>query len=131
MTTFLDKFREVDQAIKSYEAEAGKWFDTTTAARSDNLESSLAGLTLEERESDQQLSALLDDLSRPIKRVEAEIADVHDWLSAEGKTQLLQWFSPLPYQQYHVQASTDVIAEVEMPQLRQNLVEEMSRRDGR
>lgn len=110
MTTFLDKFREVDEAIKSHEAEADKWFETITAERSDNLEGSLAALTLEERESHQQLNTLLDDLSRPIKRMEAELADVRDWLSAEGKTQILQWFSPLPYQQYHVQAGTDVLA---------------------
>ena len=110
MTTFLDKFREVDKAIKSHEAEADKWFETITAERSVNLEGDLAALTLEERVSHQRLNALLDDLSRPIKRMEAELADVHDWLSAEVKTQILQWFSPLPYQQYHVQASTDVLA---------------------
>lgn len=110
MTTFLDKFREVDEAIKLHEAEADKWFEAITAERSNNLEGSLAALTLEERESHQQLNALLDDLSRPIKRMEAELTDVHDWLSAENKTHILQWFSPLPYQQYHVQASTDVLA---------------------
>ena len=110
MTTFLDKFREVDEAIKSHEAEADKWFETITAEQADNLEGSLAAFTLEERKSHQRLNALLDDLSRPIKRMEAELADVHDWLSDERKTQFLQWFSPLPYQQYHVQASTDVLA---------------------
>ena len=110
MTTFLDKFREVDEAIKSHEAEADKWFETITAERSDNLEESLAALTLEERKSHQQLNALLDDLSKPIKRMEAELAGFHDYLTAEATTRILQWFSPLPYQQYHVQASTDVLA---------------------
>lgn len=110
MTTFLDKFREVDEAIKAHESEADKWFETITAERSDSLESSLAALTLEERESHQRLNALLDDLSRPIKRMEAELADVQDWLTAEAKTAILQWFSPLPYQQYHVQASANVLA---------------------
>lgn len=110
MTDFVDKFREVDEAIKSHEAEANKWFETVTAERSANLEGSLAALTLDERASHQQLKSLLDDLSRPIKRMEAELADVHDWLSAEDKTRILKWFSPLPYQQYHVQASTDVLA---------------------
>lgn len=110
MTTFLDKFHEVDETIRLHEAEADKWFETITAERSENLEGSLAALTLEERESHQQLKILLENLSNPIKRMEAELADVHDWLSAEGKTQILQWFSPLPYQQYHVQASTDVLA---------------------
>ena len=110
MTTFLDNFREIDEAVKSQEAEADKWFETISAERSDNLESSLTALTLEERESHRRLNALLDDLSKPIKRMEAELADVKDYLSAEGKTMFLQWFSPLPYQQYHVQASTDVLA---------------------
>ena len=109
MTTFLDKFHEVDEAIKSHEAEANKWFETVTAERSDNLEGSLATLTLEEKKSHQQLNALLDDLSRPIKRMEAELAVVHDYLSTKAKAETLQWFSPLPYQQYHVQASTDVL----------------------
>lgn len=97
MTTFLDKFREVDEAIKSHEVEAEKWFETINAERSDNFEDGLATLTLEEREFHQQLNALLDDLSRPIKRMDAELGDVHDWLSTEGKNQFLQWFSPLPY----------------------------------
>ena len=110
MTIFLDKFREVDEAIKSHEAEADKWFETITAERSDNLEGSLAALTLEERKSHQQLNALLDDLSKPIKRMEAKLAGFHSWALAEGTTTTLQWFSPLPYQQYHVQASTDVLA---------------------
>lgn len=110
MTTFLDKFHEVDEAIKLHEEEADKWFETIIAERSENLEDSLAALTLEERESHQQLNTLLDDISKPIKRMEAELADVHDWFSAEDKTQTLQWFSPLPYQQYHIQASTDVLA---------------------
>ena len=82
MTTFFDKLRKVDEAIKSHEAEADKSFETITAERSNNLEGSLAALTLEERESHQQLNALLDDLSRPIKRMEAELADVHDWPKA-------------------------------------------------
>ncbi|KAI4201139.1 MAG: hypothetical protein LQ350_003453 [Teloschistes chrysophthalmus] len=110
VTTFLDKFREVDEAIKGHESEADKWFETIIAERSDSLEDSLAALTLEERESHQRLHVLLDDLSRPIKRMEAELADVHDWLSSEAKTSILQWFSPLPYQQYHVQASANVLA---------------------
>ncbi len=110
MIIFLDKFREVDEAIKSNKVEADKWFESITAERSSNVEGSLAALTLEERESHQQLKALLDDLSKPIKRMELELTDVHNWLSAEGKTQILQWFSPLLYQQYHVQASTDVLA---------------------
>ena len=110
ITTFLDNFREVDEAVKSHEAEADKWFETISAERSDNLEGSLATLTLEERESHQRLNALLDDLSKPIKRMEAELADVQGYLSAENRTKFLQWFSPLPYQQYHVQASTDVLA---------------------
>ena len=96
MTTFLNNFREIDEAVKSHEAEADKWFETISAERSDNLESSLAALTLEERESHRRLNALLDDLSKPIKRMEAELADVKDYLSAEGKTMFLQWFSPLP-----------------------------------
>lgn len=111
MTTFLDKFHEVDEAIRTQEAEADKWFETIAAERSDDLEGSLAALTLEERESHKKLNTLLDDLSRPIKRMEAEIADVRDFLSEEQKTKILQWFSPLPYQQYHVQASTDVLAD--------------------
>ncbi len=100
----------MDEAIKSHEAEAAKWFETITAERSGDLEGSFAAFTLEERESNQKLNALLDDLSTPIKRMQAEIVEVNDWLSAEGKTKILQWFSPLPYQQYHVQASTDVLA---------------------
>ena len=110
MTTFLDKFREVDEAINSNEAEAEKWFEALNAERSKNPEGGLATLTLEERKSHEQLNALLDDLSRPIKRMEAELVVVRDWLSAESKTQILQWFSDLPYRQYHLQASTDVLA---------------------
>ena len=109
MTTFLDNFREVDEAVKSHEAEADKWFETISAERSDDLEGSLAALTQQERESHQRLNALLDDLSKPIKRMEAEPADVKQFFSAEGKTTIWQWFSPLPYQQYHVQANTDVL----------------------
>ena len=110
MTTFLDKFREVDEAIESREAEAEKWFETVTAERSENLEGTLSALTLEERESHQHLYALLDEMSRPIKRMEAELAEVRDFLSNENKNMILQWFSPLPYQQYHLQASADVLA---------------------
>ncbi|KAL8777083.1 MAG: hypothetical protein Q9194_002752 [Teloschistes cf. exilis] len=99
VTSFLDKFREVAEAIKTHESEAGKWFETIIAERSDSLEDSLAALTLEEKESHQRLKVLLHDLSRPIKRMEAELADVQDWLSSEAKTSILQWFSPLPYQQ--------------------------------
>ena len=110
MTTFLDNFCEVEEAVKSHEAEADKWFETIRAERSDNLESSLAALTSKERESHQRLNALLGDLSKPIKRMEAELTDFRDYLSTEDKTKFLQWFSPLPYQQYHVQASTDVLA---------------------
>ena len=65
MTTFLDKFHEVDEAIRLHEAEADKWFEIIAAERSEDLEGNLAAHTLEARES---------------------------------------------YQQYHVQASTDVLA---------------------
>ena len=109
MTTFLDKFVETNEAINKHEAEADKWFETIAAERSDDIEGSLDNLTLEERESHQRLLTLLDDLSKPIKRMEAELKDVHDWLSAEGKLNILQWISPLPYQQYHIQASNEVL----------------------
>ncbi len=111
MATFIDKFGEVDEAIKSNEAAADKWFGTITAERSHSLEGSLAVLTLEERESHQQLHAVLDDLSKPIKRMEAELAEVHELYTVEARTKILQWFSPLPYQQYHVQACTGVLAD--------------------
>ena len=63
---------------------------------------------LEEKSED--LRGILQDLQRPIDRMEQEIQALHDGLTIAERGKMLQWISPIPYMQHHIQAKKDVLA---------------------
>lgn len=77
---------------------------------SQNVEQDLAALSLEEKTNHQHLKSVLNDLQKPIDRIERNLQYLQDDLSEAKRIQILRWLSPLPYEQYHNQARRDVMA---------------------
>ena len=74
-----------------------------------DLERTLDNLSIVERERSENLRGILQDLQRPINRMEQDIQALHDGLTIAGRGKMLQWISPIPYMQHHSQAKKDVL----------------------
>ena len=75
-----------------------------------DLEHTVNNLSIVEREKAENLRGILQDLQRPIKRMEQEIQALHDGLTVAERGKMLQWISPIPYMQHHSQAKKDVLS---------------------
>ena len=74
-----------------------------------DLERTLGRLSIAERESFRNLKDILQDLQRPLKRIEQDLQTLHDGLTIAERSKILQWISPIPYMQHHKQARKDVL----------------------
>ena len=74
-----------------------------------NAQLNSEAMSLERKQDDQRLRALLNDMQRPIDRIEKRFQDYQDGLQANTRTQILRWLSPIPYMQHHIQAKSDVL----------------------
>ena len=75
-----------------------------------DLEHTLGNLSIVERENFKNLKDILQDLQRPLNRIEQDFHTLHDGLTIAERSRILQWISPIPYMQHHKQARKDVLA---------------------
>ena len=94
---------EKDQEAKRYTA-------LLDAEYLQGFEKDLAALSMEEKKSHQQLENVLSELRKPIDRIESNMQDLQDGLSDAKRIEIINWLSPLPYEQYHNQTRRDVMA---------------------
>lgn len=72
-----------------------------------------ATLSSDEGNKYKDLKNLLNDLQLPIDRIERDLHDLHDLRDDLGdarRTEILQWISPIPYEQHHNQAKEDIMS---------------------
>ena len=73
------------------------------------IEGTFEALSLEQKRDDQRLRALLVDVQKPIYQIEKRLQTYEDGLQARARIEILNWLSPIPYMQHHVQAKSDVL----------------------
>lgn len=99
----LDDIDKQEQIVKKY-------IDLVDAEYLGDLERTLDNLSIVEREKSENLRAILQDLQRPINRMEQEVQALHDGLTKAERGKMLQWITPIPYMQHHIQAKKGVLA---------------------
>ena len=87
-----------------------KHIDLVEAEYRGDVESALSTLSIEEGENFNNLKGIMQDLQRPINRMERDLKTLHDGLTTAERGKILQWISPIPYMQHHNQARRDVLA---------------------
>ncbi|KAL9636227.1 MAG: hypothetical protein Q9164_002953 [Protoblastenia rupestris] len=107
--SFHDKFQEHHLAMRAQEAETRKCLSLVAASSRKSVESNLESLSITVNSTHQRLVTLLEDLSKPINRMEAGLLSVNDHLDRDRRLKVLNWFSSLPYKQYHAQAYSEVL----------------------
>lgn len=70
---------------------------------------SFTTMTFEQRRHDEHLRTSFSEMQRPIERIEKRLQSYEDGLQAAERIQILEWLSPIPYMQHHVQAISDVL----------------------
>ena len=127
IVNFFDKFESYEEEMRSRGAEINNWLQVLAAARYSDLDGAVNELksswveryndielalkfrSLEEQSSNARLANILQDLEKPAKRMERHVADIQSQLNTERRLKILQWYSPLPYKQYHLQVHTEVL----------------------
>ena len=104
-----DKFQEYLNDIANQQIQVQRYADLVDARQRKNLEEGLETLTLEEKDNFHRLRKALDDIQRPINRMEKQLENVHDKLESAQRQELLRWLSPIPYLQHHVQSKKDLL----------------------
>ena len=67
-------------------------------------------LLLKEGSNHQRLVSLLQDMKRPINRMDKALEDFRDSLDASKRAKILHWLSSTPYIEHHTQARKDILA---------------------
>ncbi len=104
------KFSRCLDDINRQEGNVKKYIDLVEAEYRGDVERALDNLSIEEGENFNNLKGILQDLQRPINRMERDLKTLHDGLTASERGKILQWISPIPYLQHHNQAKRDVLA---------------------
>ena len=73
------------------------------------IETNLVVLSLEEGNRHQQLRNVLDDLQKPIDRMQKQISDIQDGFQEEERRKILNWLSEQPYIQHHNNVKRDIL----------------------
>jgi hypothetical protein len=66
-------------------------------------------MSSEEKSRHQQLRNILDDLQKPIDRMQKQISDLHDGLQENERCNILDWLSKQPYIQHHNSAKRNIM----------------------
>ena len=104
-----DKFQGYLDDIAQQQIQVQKCADWVGAQQRRNLEEGLETLTIEEKGNFHRLRKVLEDIQRPINRVEKHLEHVHDNLKSDERQQILRWLSPIPYVQHHIQSKNDLM----------------------
>lgn len=106
-----NKFQGYLGAIAEQQVQVKKYADLVDTQQRKNLEEGLETLTLEEKNNFHRLEKALEDIQRPIVRMQRQLEDVNDNLKSDERREILRWLSPIPYIQHHVQSSKDILKE--------------------
>lgn len=104
-----NKFQGYLDAIAKQQLQVKKYADLVDAQQRKNLEEGLETLTLEEKDNFHRLEKALEEVQRPINRMQRQLEDVHENLKSAERQEILRWLSPIPYIQHHVQSKTDIL----------------------
>lgn len=104
-----NKFQGYLDAIAKQQIQVKKYADLVDTQQRKNLEEGLKTLTLEEKDNFHRLEKALEDIQRPINRMQRQLEDVYDNLENAERQKILHWVSPIPYIQHHVQSNTDIL----------------------
>lgn len=110
LTDFNNKLQRYLENILKKDEETKRFTAMVDAEYRQTFEEELAALSLDENNKHQQLKNLLNDIQMPINRLEKDMHDLRDDLDDAKRIQILQWISPIPYEQHHNQAKRDLMA---------------------
>ena len=52
----------------------------------------------------------LNDMQKPISRIDQQMRDIQDDLDEDERLQIIQWLSPVPYKRHHEQTRKDILS---------------------
>ena len=107
---FNSRFSRRLDDMNKQEKKVKECIEFVNAEHCGEVERTLDNLSLEEEENVNDLKDILQDLQRPVARMERDLQTLHDGLSIAERGKILQWISPIPYMQHHNQARKDVLA---------------------
>ena len=110
MTNFNNKLQGYLESIVNRDQETERYTALADAQYRQIFEEELATLSSDAENKYQQLKNVLDNLQLPIDRIEKDVQDLRDDLGNTKRIQILQWISPIPYEQHHNQARKDLMA---------------------
>lgn len=106
---FDNKFQSILKNIGEEQSKIQQRTALMDAEYQKDIECNLEAMSLEQKQDDQRLRALLGDMQRPIDRIEKRLQNYEDGLQAAERVQILEWLSPIPYMQHHVQSQRDIL----------------------
>lgn len=109
ITQFTDGYRVLLDKISQQQKEVDQCASTLDAEFQRQIEVNLLALSVEEESRHQQLKFLLDDLQKPIERIQKKISDLHDNLQGSERCDILNWLSTQPYIQHHDTAKRGIL----------------------
>lgn len=110
MTDFNNKLQGYMESIGKKDQETKRYTALLDAEYRESFGEGLAALSSDEQNKHQHLKDVLDNLQMPIDRIERDLQDMRDDLGDAKRIQILQWISPIPYEQHHNQARRDLMA---------------------
>ena len=109
MFDFRDRFQGCLDKIEKQQLLVKKYADLVDTRQRQNLEEGLEKMTLEEKARFDRLHQILEDLQKPISRIEGQLEYIHDSLNNAHRQEILEWLSSIPYLQHHVQSKMDIL----------------------
>lgn len=110
MTDFNNKLQGYLESIIKKDQETKSYTSLLDAEYRQDFGEKLTALSLDEQGKYQHLRDVLSNLQMPIDRIEIDLRGVRDDLGDAKRIQILQWISPIPYEQHHNQAKRDLMA---------------------
>ena len=110
ITQFADGYRALLDKIAQQQKEVDQCASLLDAEFQRRIEANLLALSLEEESRHEQLKIVLDDLQKPINRIQKKISDLHDNLQESERHSILNWLSMQPsYIQHHDAAKRGIL----------------------
>ena len=103
------KFQELLGKINQQQVHINECSSLVTADQQRSIEANLEILSISGEANNQQLVEVLDDLQRPIDRMNDHLKNLQDHLQATERLGILEWLSTLPYKKYHNQAQKGIL----------------------
>ncbi|KAI9675706.1 MAG: hypothetical protein M1817_001073 [Caeruleum heppii] len=109
ITQFSTGYQELLAKIIQQQEELRDHAALIHADQQGRIEANLTTLSSEETTRHQRLAVILEDLQKPIDRIEEQILVIQDGLQDDERCKILNWLSPQPYIQHHNSAKRDVL----------------------